>query len=119
MGTLISPRMLGSLTAFYPSLCTIQQNTPVADSYGQPIAAWANLAGHVGLACAVMSGGGREMKLPNQTYTVASHVILLAGHYPTITTAMRAVVGGVNYDILSVESDSQSTMTRLACQVVT
>jgi head-tail adaptor len=118
MASIIHPGMLAALSDFFPSTCTIQQNTPEQDAYGEPIADWDDLAGHVDIPCQISPAGGREVKLANQTYAVASHAIALQGSYTTITPAMRVTSGGATYDILAVESDSQGVMTRLLCQVV-
>ncbi len=116
----VHPRLLAALTpTFYAGHCTIQQRVDTQDAVGQPIAAWANLAGHVNLDCRVGPTGGREAKLPDQTYAVTSHTIALAGHYPAITPKMRAVVGAVIYDILTVEHDGQAATTHLLCQILT
>ena len=112
----VHPRMLEGLAAFYPSLCTIQSGTLTQDSVGQPVATWAYVL--QAIPCRISPAGGREMKLPNQTYGVGSHTINLRGYYPTIIVAMRALVDGVAYDILAVESDGNQYTTRLQVQVV-
>jgi hypothetical protein len=118
MTTIMSPRMLSSLAAYFPSSCAIQEATSTQNSYGEPASTWANKTGYTSIACAVSSAGGKEVKMPNMTYAVASHTVLLAGSYPAITPANRAVVGSLTLDILAVESDPLGTLTRLQCQVV-
>lgn len=118
MTTLVHPRLFQALAAFYPSLCTIQQATETRDAAGQPIPAWANLAGHVDIDCRLGPAGGGERKAVNQVYTIATHTIHLAGYYPSITTKMRAVVDGAAYDILLTASDGNEHHTKLVCQVV-
>jgi head-tail adaptor len=115
---MISPRMFTALSAFYSSACTIQQVTETRDAAGQPVKTWANFASHVSLDCRLSPIGGSERKTNNQVYSVATHVIELAGNYPTITTKMRAVISAVNYDILLVEHDGEAASTRLVCEVV-
>lgn len=119
---LIHPRMLVGLWGFYPSTCTIQVATETQDSVGQPIPAWANLAGHVAIPCRIAPierASGWEVKASTQTYTVATWKVALRSYYPAIITKMRAVAGGVNYNILAVEHDDQETMTVLQVDVVT
>jgi hypothetical protein len=115
---IVHPRMLEGLAAFYPSLCTIQNAVEPQDSVGQPVPTSYTDA-LTALPCRVSPAGGSERKLPNQTYAVGSHTINLRGHYPTITPKQRAVVEGVAYDILAVESDGNAYTTRLQVQVVT
>lgn len=104
---------------FYPSLCTIQTPVLSQDDANQPRPAWPNLAGHVALACRLSPLSGTERKSTNQVYTRATHVINLAGNYPTIAEKMRAVIDDIPYDILLVENDGQDKSTRLVAQVVT
>jgi head-tail adaptor len=118
--SLIHPKLTDSLPDFYSSLCTIQQTTKTQDTYKDEIDTWATI--HTGVPCAIAppgSGGKGEVKLPDQTYTVATHLVSLAGHYDDITTKMRATVDGLTLDIIQVVNDSHQTMTRLMCQVVT
>jgi hypothetical protein len=115
---IIDARMLDMLARFYPSTCTIQTATETPDGANQPIMSWANLAGHVDIPCAVGRPRGGERKTVHQAYSVATHTIALGGYYPAITEKMRAVVGGVNYDILLPENDGQGASTQLVCQVV-
>lgn len=119
MTAIISPRLFTSLSRFYPSVCDIQEVTETRDAVGQPRKTWGNLADHTGISCRVSPLGGGERRAPQQVYSVATHVINLAGCYPAITTKMRAVVAGQAYDILLAQSDGGGNATRLVCQVVT
>ena len=110
-------RLLTALYRYYPSTCTIQEATYTVDTVGEPQPAWADFL--TDLPCRISPAGGREMKLPDQTYEVASHTINLGGYYPTITVVMRAVIDGATYDILSIEYDGNHFTTRLQAQVVT
>lgn len=122
MVSIIHPRMLASLSKFYPSTCTIQQATEPQDAYGQPIAGWADVAGLANLPCSVAPFTGSpemaEYKRPDGTIEIITHHISIAGHYPTITNKMRAVVGGINYDIRAAETDSHGFTTRLRTVLV-
>lgn len=123
MTTLINPRMLSALSpTFYPSSCQIETPTESQDSAGQPIPSWAAVSGMTALACAVaVPGAGQkaEIKRPDGTIVIADFIITLASYRPTITEKMRAVVGGVTYDIVGVDFDSHQTMTRLVVIVTT
>jgi len=107
--------MLTALAGFYPSAVTIQTATITQDAAGQQVLTWANLTSHVSLPCVfgVASGGGRESRTSNQTYVTDQRRIILPGAYTSIVEAMRAVVGGVNYNILSVFFDSRTKQTYL------
>lgn len=111
--------MLSSLApVFYVSTCTIQEATEVRDAYGEPIATWADVVGLINLPCAIAppspgSPQAAEVKRTDGTIEIITHVIAIAGHYPAIINKMRAVVAGLNYDIIAAEIDSHATMTRL------
>jgi head-tail adaptor len=115
---LTHPKLLQNLANFYPAVCTIQSRALAADTFGGQAETWSNVGGLVGIACAVAAMTGKEIKLPDETYVMNPFRIALAGDFPQITEAMRVTSGGVTYDILSVQSDSQSKATYLTCQVV-
>ena len=119
MVSLMHPRLLSTLGRLYPSLCTVQTNTPVQDTYGQPIEAWAALAGHVDLPCAIRPApvAGGEVRRPDQTIVTAPYHVALPGYYSTITEAMRLTSGGRTYNILRVEHDQMRQTTRLTAEV--
>jgi hypothetical protein len=114
---IIHPAMLAKVQPnFYPASCTIQQATTVADSYGQPIPTWANLADHVDLSCRLSPGSpssGDELRTQIQIYTVHMWIIALNGHYPDILETMRAVIDGTVYEIEQVQHDGNEKTTRL------
>jgi len=117
---LINGNLLTSLSRFYPSVCDIQTYTNEnQDSYGQPNPIWIDFVGHQDIPCSIAAAKGQEIKNQDMTIGIATHIIALAGYYPTITYKMRAVISGQNYDILLTEVDSHVTMTRLTVQVVT
>ncbi|OGO04000.1 MAG: hypothetical protein A2Y91_03475 [Chloroflexi bacterium RBG_13_54_8] len=116
---LIDGHLLTSLSRFYPSVCDIQTYTDEnQDSYGQPNPLWIDFVGHVDIPCALSAAKGQEVKNQDMTIGIATHIIALAGYYPTITYKMRAVIDSQNYDILLCETDSHVKMTRLTCQIV-
>lgn len=118
---ILHPDLLGSLTTYhYPSTVTIQQNQPINDAAGQAIAAWTDYAGHTDLPCrmAPEQSASREVRSDAQQYGVHSWDLSIAGYYSTITEEMRAVVGGVAYDIELVQPDGNSKTTRLQVRKV-
>lgn len=118
----VHPRMLATLTPLaYPSLCTIQQGAESQDGYGAVVQSWSNLSGHVNLPCRLSPGRnlGAERPTAEQVYLVSDFIIEFAGYYPAITEKMRAVIGGVNYDITSADDDGQLVQTRLTAKIVT
>lgn len=117
--TLVHPKMMASVSSFYPATCTIQEYTVTGrNDYNEEILVWADKPGHVDIPCAVSPSGGQEVKRDNMTYVVSTHRIALRGYYPEITEEMRVVSGGQVYDILLVEHDSLRQTTRLLCEVV-
>jgi len=117
---IVHPDMLTHLSRFYPATCTVRHYTAESpDTYGQPQPTWGDFSGHVNLSCSVAPSGGREIKRADMEIAISTHTIALAGSYPDITAKMQAVVGAETYDILLVEVDSHSKMTRLTTQVVT
>jgi len=131
VSALVHPHMLAALADFYPSLCTLQSRAaddelwgaPSVNAYGVPDGDLADVVGLIGLACSVnqppRSSQAQETRFPDKTVTTATHCIALAGYYPTITTAMVAVVGAVTYNVLSVAHDAQSASTWLLVELVT
>ena len=119
---LVHPQMLTHLADFYPSLCTIEQDTSTdadVDSIGQAVPDWQPLAGHVDIPCAVASVEGREIAGPPQSYGVTNKRIGLRGYYPLILARMRVVIGTTIYSILAPpDFDSHGKLTRLIVGVV-
>jgi hypothetical protein len=121
---LVHPDMLRRLERdFFPQTCTIQQASDDADEFGQELAdddetKWSNVTGLEALPCRVAPATGGRRRTAEMTVTNATHVILLAGSYPTITTKMRAVVDDQAYTILLPGHDAEGAMTRLTVQLV-
>jgi len=114
------PSLLARLTThFYPSTVTIQQYTPARDTDGAEIKAWADVAGLVDLACSRAAQGGNEQRRPDGTIAISPWRVAITGYYVDIVPKMRAVLGGVNYDILAVQHDSQSDQTYLVMETIT
>lgn len=116
---LIHPSMFARLHEFYPATVTIQEVTEGQDTTGAITEAWANKVGYVDLDCRLAPAGGKELKRPDETYVVATHVIAISDYYPGIDEKDRAIIGPQTFDILLVESDGQSESTRLQVRIVT
>jgi len=110
---IMDSRFMDTMSDYFPSLCTIQEDVGVADANGFIAESWSDFAGHVDIPCAHGPSGGNEVKLPDQTYVVSNYTIALQGRYPTITEKMRAVVDDVAYEILLAQWDSHATKTRI------
>jgi hypothetical protein len=115
-------------TGAFVSLCTIQAPDGTIGPSGQPSGNFTNTAGLVNIPC--MDAPVSENRIQaTETRSFAEIMskgyrhVLLNGYYPTIDfgqrTGARAVVDGVNYTILGVESDSQNQMTRLHLELST
>ena len=120
--TLTHPDFLGGLDTFFDRTCTIQKTTPTRDAAGQPQDAWTDLASHVDLACRLAPVTARSraarVQRDDMTVTTCSHVIIMAGPYPSVTTAHQAVVDSVSYQIVNVVRDSAQVATELEVEVV-
>lgn len=116
--------MLTTLAGFFNATCTIQERgTETADAVGQMIPDWPDLTGHVDIDCRIapLEASRAVGRRPREDMTISTtaRVIVLAGCYPSITTAMRAVVAGTAYTIVRVLSDSEALCTELIAEVVT
>lgn len=118
MSPLIPPSLMDSLGFLFEQRVTIQERVSGQDSYGEPVDTWQDVTGLKDLPCVIFPSGGREVKLENQIYAVSTHKIQLQHAQPSITPAMRAVSGGVTYDILLVETDPMGLSSKLICEVV-
>ena len=116
---MFSTLLFDALERFYPDTVKIQGSTVTQDGYGGTVETWADIQGLTALPCAIAPATGGEQKRADMTLVVGSHVISIAGFYNTIAEHDRAVVAGVNYDILLVRLDSHRKMTSLAVQIVT
>jgi head-tail adaptor len=117
--SIIDPRMLAHLANFYPSTVTIQEYSQRRGTAGELKKEWDDKAGHVNLPARIGPSGGREIKLPDQTYAISTHTIALRGNYPTVTVKDRVLDDNdVQYDIMLVESDDQDASTYLYTRIV-
>lgn len=113
--------MLTSLPDHFSSTCTIQESTETRADSGQITDSWADLAGHVDIPCAVGQGRGPAAEQRNGMAIVVTtgHVIALAGHYPDITTRMRAVVDDATWNIRDIRHDpTAGAYTQLMVEAV-
>jgi hypothetical protein len=117
-------------TGLFRDTVTIQVPDGLVTDNGSPSGVFVDVDGLVDLLAMVSPPS--PSRIPSNTAKTltfqqamnAAHV-LLGGYYPAVEAAWRqggrAVVSGVIYtdqDILAVESDSQSTQTRLYIRVV-
>lgn len=107
------------------SLCTIKNKSGALDSAGQPDLTNASatpVTGMVDIACMASPEVLQRPDITDErkgildTLARMTRHVLLNGHYPAITQAQVATIDGVDYDIMSAESDSQAITTRLAVQ---
>lgn len=115
---IIAPGMFARLYNFYPTRVTIQVATEARGTTGDFTPYWNNKMGYVDLDCRLSPAGGKEVKQPDQTYVIATHIIAISGYYPGIDETERAVIGSQTFDILLVENDGQGDSTRLLAEVV-
>lgn len=114
---LIHPDLTTALTAsgHFPATGAVQVKTET-NTKGNPSDSWANVGGLSSIRCliaAAVRGGVEELRTA-PAYAERTHRALLDGDYTTIDPSIhRFLSGGVGYDILGVEHDSQSATTRL------
>ena len=114
--SLIHPDLAASLAAsgHFPSTGAVQVKT-VTNTKGNPSDSWADVSGLVDIPCAIapaVMGGVDEKRAP--AYAERTHRALLDDSYTAIDPSVhRFLSGGVGYDILGVEHDSQGITTRL------
>ena len=90
---------------------TVQVKT-VTNTKGNPSDVWANVSGLVDIPCAIAAAAADENRSP--AYATRTHTALLDDSYTTIAPGVhRFLSGGVGYDVLGVEHDSQGITTRL------
>lgn len=115
--TLTHPDFLGGLSTFFDRTCTINEATKVKAGGGVRTETWTALAAHSDLPCRIAPVTARSRPVrsewPDMTVTTVSHVIVLPGAYPLVTTAHQAVVDGTTYQIMNVVRDSE----RLVCEL--
>lgn len=101
------------------SLCTITESPEAFGLSGAPTTAtYTPLAGHVNIQCILPQamGPGGEDKNSERILTRDQAPVTLMGYYPAITPTHRALIDGVEWDIVSSAPDSQAQMTCLVVQ---
>lgn len=119
--SLIHPKRLTSLSnvGWFPSLCTIQTNTPTRSPSGASVPGWANTS-MVAVPCRVMPLTATENRLPQYVSADTTHEIELAGVYAAIVPEQQAIVTGNSagvYDITGAETDGNASLTRLYARI--
>jgi hypothetical protein len=131
------PQIMTEMSAtglFALATCTIQQPNLTQDSDGAPLSyPPTNVAGLIDIPCmqAVLSASAiqaTEVKALAEIMDKQLKHVLLSGYYPQILATQWAQINVLNLDgsialsitmdILGVESDSQTSMTRLKLQLV-
>ena len=110
---LIHPSLTASLktSGHLGATGTVQLKT-VTNTKGNPSDSWANVSGLVDIPCAIAPASANENRVP--AYATRTHTALLDDSYTAIDPAVhRFLSGGVGYDVLGVEHDSQGATTRL------
>lgn len=107
---------LNSLDYFFDRLCTIQEKTneSVSES-GMVENDWTDVFS--GVPAMIGKESGQEVKATNDTYSKATHRIVLKGLFD-VKSGMRAVVDGLKFDILYPIADSKSQKTSLIVQFI-
>lgn len=113
---------LGGLSTFFSRACTINEVTKTKVGAGERSESGSALAGHTNLPCRIapvtaLTRAGRAER-EDMTVTTATHLVMLAGSYPLITTAHQAVVDGTTYQITNVVRDSERLVCELEVEVV-
>lgn len=137
---LVDPRLVAALADAFPQTATFSDAYVTQDAYGAEQTLWsarpflvdedgAYLVDDAGdlltegtddtITCCLWPDKGTEVRRPDQTLSVATHRALLAGYRDDLTTEARVAIGGVTYDVLAIEQDSQHLATRLLLEIVT
>lgn len=98
---------------FFPSTGAVQEKSET-NTRGNPTFSWSNVAGLGSIRCAIAAASADERRSESHTYAESTHKALLDGSYTAIAALdHRFLSGGIAYDILGVEHDSQGATTRL------
>ena len=121
-------------TGLYVSLCTIRTETKVQDAYGAYVSqvppVYTNL--HVGVPCQFGSPqvvesrrAGSEERTGELTHVFLGRELIIPQYFSDFNdkiqnaSSYQAVVDGVEYNVLTILNDSQSSMTELHLELVT
>lgn len=123
--TIVHPRLVDQLKELARSVCDVQVVStaePTAadlDSFGHDLRVPVDVPGLQGLSCQLKPASADEVTASGVVVSTKLFRVALLGYYPTITTRHVAVIDGVTYEIVGVDSDSQSNMTYLTAKKVT
>lgn len=121
---LVDPRLRASTQAFWPSVCSIQTVVNTVSDSNQPIRTGQTPVPSLQrIPCRLgplseTSVADKEVRDPSVTSFVKRRDLKLDGYYPEIAPGMEAVVDGVTYPIVGMDSDSQFQFTRLLLEVI-
>lgn len=105
--------LLESLHLFYPAVCTLQSVTLTRDAYGQPAETWADEEDLTDLRGMLTPATEDKLRQYGLSVELTTHILALAGYYPTITPAMRVLVDEVAYTIRGVRHDAHGLQTHV------
>lgn len=128
-----------TLTGLFVSSCTIQQPDGNYGQSGAPSGVFVDVAGLINIPCvdavpSMMRVQATEAKSLQEILAKGFRHVLLNDYYPqlvemqttnegqdvtAVSLGWRAVIDGMNYDILGAEPDSQKQMVRLSLQLIT
>ena len=114
---LIDGRLLTAVADFFPAYCTIQEAAWTNDAAHQPIPVWADIVDHIDLSCRKAPSSGGEYKRPDKTFATNVSIIEIAGYYSVVEAINRVVIADNYYDILLVEHDGNSKLTRIIGEI--
>lgn len=130
--TLVHPQLFKSMPQFFPSLCSIYEESNEVNPLGEriQIPTDAFLAGSqqplfedipcaIGDSTKIQRKGLSEERTADATFTDVLLVVMLAGNFPSIVEKMRAVVDGVVYNIRDVSLSPVISHTELIVEVIT
>ena len=124
--TEVMPQVQSS--GLFASLCTIQDLAGMFSDSGQPLNSYVAVAGLIDIPCMVTPNSqnsitATQKRTQKERKEDNSSHVLLNDYYPQITAhwqaGAQAVVDGVAYTLLGVESDSQGRMTRMKVELCT
>lgn len=110
----------------FNSLCTIKQRSNTVSALGQTnMTSYEPIADLTDIACrfAPQAPGAPPQsdttRMQQQFDTRSLFHVLLDGYFPAIEQQFLANINGIDYEIMSVEGDSNFEMTRLAVRTFT
>lgn len=118
MGSLFRYGMLDALSLFFPAEVTIQAATLTRDTFGEPMAVWADVDDLDALKGQLAPASEDKVRRFGLSLETTTHIVALRGHYAAILPVHRAVVDDVVYEITGVRHGSQGVQTYLGLKRV-